>query len=79
MVAGLFNSSETYRVLFGFKLGLATGTVSTILGLFSPAIEWWIENLPDRRLGVLGVGLILAGMLFQSIQYWLVVFDLPLR
>jgi hypothetical protein len=55
---------------------LAAGTVNALVGLFSPAIEQWIENLPERRLGVAGLGLIFAGMILQSIQYWIVVFEL---
>jgi len=29
------------------------------------------DNLPERRLGVVGIGLILCGFTLQSIQYWL--------
>ena len=79
IVAGLLTSAETHWILFGLKLGLAAGTVSAMIGLFSPTVEWWIENLPERRLGVIGVGLILVGMLFQSVQYWLIVFDMPVH
>jgi uncharacterized protein YjeT (DUF2065 family) len=42
---------------------------------FSPVIEWRIENLPERQLGVIGLGLILIGVLLQSIHYWIVVFS----
>jgi hypothetical protein len=74
IVAGLLNAPRTYWILFGLKLGLAAGTVSALVGLFSPAIEWWIENLPERRLGLAGLGLILIGMILQSMQYWVVLF-----
>jgi hypothetical protein len=53
--------------------------VSALVGLFSPVIEWWIENLPERRLGVLGLGLIFVGMVLQSVQYWVVVLDVSVR
>ena len=66
-------------VLFGLRLGLAAGTVSALVGLFSPVVEWWIENLPERRLGVFGVVLILLGVMFQSIEHWLVVFGPPVH
>jgi hypothetical protein len=75
IVAGLLNTPRTYWILFGLKLGLAAGTVNALVGLFSPAIEGWIENLPERRLGVAGLGLIFVGMILQSIQYWIVVFE----
>ena len=51
--------------------------VSALIGLFSPIIEWRIENLPERRLGMIGLTLILAGVVLQSIQYWLTVFAVP--
>jgi hypothetical protein len=55
---------------------MAAGIVSALVGLFSPAIEWRIENLPERRLGVFGLALILFGVGLQSIQYWLVVMNI---
>lgn len=77
VITGLFTSSATHWVLFGLKLGLAAGTVSALVSLFSPAIEWRIDNLPERRLGVIGLGLIFIGLLLQSVQYWIVVFSMP--
>jgi hypothetical protein len=76
IVAGVLNAPRTYWILFGLKLGLAAGTVNALVGLFSPPIERWIEDLPERRLGVAGLGLIFVGMILQSIQYWIVVFEL---
>ena len=76
IVAGVLNAPRTYWILFGLKLGLAAGTVNALVGLFSPALEGWTENLPERRLGVAGLGLIFVGMILQSIQYWIVVFEL---
>jgi hypothetical protein len=60
-------------------LGAAAGTVGALVGLFSTVIEWWIDNLPERWLGVLGLGLILVGMVLQSVQYWVVVLDVSVR
>jgi hypothetical protein len=76
IIAGMSNSRDIQRLLFGLKLGMAAGIVSASVDLFSPAIEWWIENLPERRLGVLGLALILLGVGLQSIQYWLVVLNI---
>jgi hypothetical protein len=53
--------------------------VSALVGLFGPVIEWWLDNLPERRLRVIEVGLILAGMVLQSVQYWVVVLDVSVR
>jgi hypothetical protein len=79
VIAAFLTSSASHAVRFGLRLGLPAGTVSAPVGLFSPAIEWRIENLPERRLGVGGLGLIFVGMLLQSVPYWIVVFNIPVR
>jgi hypothetical protein len=79
VVTSLVVGSPTIHWSFGLRLGVAVGTVSALVGLFSPVIEWWIENLPEKRLGVFGLGLILFGMVLQSVQYWVVVLDLSVR
>ena len=79
VISGLLTSSSAHWLILGLRLGLAAGTVSALVGLFSPAIEWWIDHLPERPLGVLGLMLIFLGMLLQSAQYWTVLFDVPVR
>jgi len=79
VASDLVASPGTEWVLFGLRLGLAAGMVSAIVSLFSPSIEWWIEHVPERRLGVMGVCLIFGGMVLQSIQYWVVVRGLNVR
>jgi hypothetical protein len=79
VIASLVVGSPTIQWPFGLLLGVAAGTVSALVGLFSPVIEWWIENLPERRLGVIGLCLILVGMVLQSVQYWVVVLDVSVR
>jgi hypothetical protein len=43
--------------------------------MVNPYIEYYADNLPARRLGVFGIGLILCGFALQSVQYWVVVLD----
>jgi hypothetical protein len=43
--------------------------------VFSPYIEYYADNLPQRRMGVFGLVLMFCGFAMQSLQYWLVVFD----
>ena len=75
----LLRASEPQWLFMGLKLGLAAGIVSALVSLLSPVIEWRIENLPDQQLGVLGLGLIFIGLLLQSLQYWIVVFNIPVH
>jgi hypothetical protein len=63
---------------FAVRVGLVTGIVTGIGATINPYIEYYAENLPERRLGVLGIGLILCGFALQSVQYWLALFDVRL-
>jgi hypothetical protein len=77
LVAGYFSDSGQWAM--ELKLGCAAGVVSALVSLFSPPLEWWVENLPDRRLGLFGIILIFIGMLLQSAQYWVVVLDMTVN
>jgi len=63
---------------FAIRVGLVTGIVTAIGVTFNPYIEYFADNLPERRLGAFGIGLILCGFAMQSLQYWLAVFDVRL-
>ncbi|HUP03753.1 MAG TPA: hypothetical protein VMU19_07175 [Bryobacteraceae bacterium] len=63
----------------GLRTGLAIGLVTAIAGAFTPFVEWQADNMPEKRMGVFGVALILAGFTLQSLQYWAVVFDVAVR
>jgi len=68
-ILGLSNSASIY---FGLEFGAGAGFVSATIATIGPIIEWRIEQLPDRTLGLAGVVLIFFGILLQSVQYWLV-------
>jgi len=59
-------------------VGLVTGIVTGVGITVNPYIEYYADNLPERRLGVFGIGLILCGFTLQSLQYWLSLFDVRL-
>ena len=52
-------------------IGIVTGVGVAIV----PLIEYYADNLPERRLGAFGIGLILCGFALQSFQYWLSLLD----
>mgnify|MGYP001189162189 CR=1 FL=1 len=60
---------------FAIRVGLVTGVVTGIGGAAIPMIEYYAENLPERRMGAVGIGLILCGFALQSFQYWVAVLD----
>lgn len=63
---------------FAIRVGLVTGIVTGVGVTFNPYIEYYADNLAERRLGAFGIGLILCGFALQSLQYWLALFDVRL-
>ena len=63
---------------FALRVGLVTGLVTGIGVTINPFIEYYADNLPQRRLGAFGIGLILCGFALQSLQYWLALLDVQL-
>jgi len=61
--------------LFALRIGLVTGVVTGFGIATVPLIEYYADNLPERRLGAFGIVLILCGFAMQSFQYWVVVLD----
>ena len=82
MVAALICSAFIHHVdhawSFAIRVGLVTGIVTGVGVTVNPYIEYYADNLPERRLGVFGIGLILCGFALQSLQYWLALFDMRL-
>ena len=81
-VAALICSALVHRVdyawSFAIRVGLVTGLVTGVGVTVNPYIEYYADNLPERRLGAFGIGLILYGFVLQSLQYWLTLFDVRL-
>lgn len=63
--------------VFALRLGLVTGIVTGVGISVNPLIEYFADNLAERRLGSFGICLVLCGFLLQSVQYWTVILDLP--
>ena len=82
MVAALICSAFIHHVdhawSFAIRVGLVTGIVTGVGVTVNPYIEYYADNLPERRLGAFGIGLILCGFALQSLQYWLALFDVRL-
>jgi len=57
------------------RVGLVTGIVTGVGITVSPYIEYYADDLPERRLGAFGIGFIFSGSALQSLQYWLIPFD----
>jgi hypothetical protein len=84
MVAGYLSSlfaqqQQEHAIAVGLKAGLAIGVVTGIVGTFTPFVEWIADHVPEKRMGVFGVGLILTGFALQSVQYWAALLDVTVR
>lgn len=75
LVCSAFVRHVDHPWLFATRLGVVTGLVTGLGMAFSPYVEYYAENLPARRMGVLGIALMFCGFALQSLQYWLAVFD----
>lgn len=78
-LCSLFAQEREHAIAVGLKAGFSIGLVTAIAGGFTPFVEWMADRLPEKRMGVLGVGLILFGFALQSFQYWVVLLDVGTR
>ena len=78
LICSTFIHHVDHPWLFATRVGLVTGVVTAVGATINPYIEYYADNLPERRLGVFGIGLILCGFTLQSIQYWLSLLDVRL-
>ena len=60
---------------FALRYGLVVGLVGLLIGTLSGFTEWYTDNLPERRLGLLGIYLIICGVIIRSVQYWVSLLD----
>jgi hypothetical protein len=78
-VSSLAAGHQANALNVGVISGLAIGAVTAVAITCTPFIEWMADHVPERRMGVFGVGLILIGFLLQSVQYWAALLDLTVR
>jgi hypothetical protein len=70
---------STNALSLGVKVGLMIGLVTVIVGACTSFIEWGADHVPERRMGVFGISLILVGFALQSVQYWVALLDVSVR
>jgi hypothetical protein len=78
LICSAFIHHVDHAWFFAIRVGLVTGIVTGVGATVNPYIEYFADNLPERRLGVFGIGLILCGFALQSLQYWLALLDVRL-
>jgi hypothetical protein len=78
-LSSLVAQQPEHAITVGLKSGLIVGVVTAIASACMPFIEWTADHLPEKRMGVFGVGLIVIGFALQSVQYWLALLDVSIR
>jgi hypothetical protein len=78
-LSGLVAHQRTKALSIGLKVGLVIGATTAVLNACTPSIEWGADHLPPKRMGVVGIGLILIGFTLQSFQYWVALLDVTVR
>jgi len=78
-VSGLVAQEPGAVLSIGVKFGLVIGVVTALMGAFNSLIEWGVDRVPEKGMGVFGVGLILVGFTLQSVQYWVALLDVGVR
>jgi hypothetical protein len=78
-VSALVAQQRANALSVGVKAGLAIGVVTVLGGACTPFVEWTADHVPEKRMGVFGVGLIITGFTLQSVQYWLALLDVTVR
>jgi hypothetical protein len=76
LICGTVVRPVAHPWLFATRVGVVTGLVTAVGTMVNPFIEYYADNLPERRLGVFGIGLVLLGFGLQSVQYWLAILDI---
>jgi hypothetical protein len=77
-VSGAVARQPANALIFGLRAGLGIGVVTATANALTPFVEWTADNVPEKRMGVFGIVLILIGFALQSVQYWVALLDIPL-
>ena len=75
-LSALIAGQKNIALSVGINAGLVLGVVTAIWGACTPFTEWIADHVPEKLMGVIGIGLILTGFALQSVQYWVALLDL---
>jgi hypothetical protein len=78
-ISALAANQRANSLSVGVKAGLVIGVVTVIASACTSLIEWIVDHVPEKGMGVFGVGLILIGFGLQSVQYWVALLDISVR
>jgi hypothetical protein len=78
-LSSIVAQQREHAIAVGLKTGLVIGVVTAIASCLTPFVEWTADRVPEKRMGVFGIALILTGFALQSFQYWIALLDVKIR
>ncbi len=78
-ISAFVGNHRAQAVTLGLKTGLVVGVVTGVLTACTPFVEWTADHMPERRMGVVGVGLILMGFALQSVPNWVTLLNIRVQ
>jgi hypothetical protein len=79
LVSGIATHHQQGAFAYALRVGITTGVATGLGIMFAPMVEYYADHLPERRMGVFGILLILCGFSLQSTQYWVSLLDIAVR
>jgi hypothetical protein len=74
-VSALLGHQRAKALSLGIETGSTIGVITAVSMICTPFVEWAADTMPAKRMGVIGVGLILTGFALQSVQYWVALLE----
>ena len=78
-ISALTAGDRAIALSVGLQAGLVIGVVTALASACISFVEWAADHVPEKGMGVFGVGLILIGFTLQSVQYWVALLDVTIR
>ena len=79
IVAAVTGAGAAASTLAALRFFLVVFAVGLVAGTASPHVEAWAERMPTRRMGTVGIALIVLGLQLQSVQYWVTLLGITVR
>lgn len=69
LVSGLMVGGDSTLVWFAVEIGLTVGMIIACLGVIAPFVESFVDRVPEKVLGQIGVALFVLGFCVQAAPY----------
>jgi hypothetical protein len=73
IVFGEFLGGDKHALHTAFRAAFVITLGTVVISTFSPMIEWYSDNVPDKRMGYIGAVMFLCGFVIQAIPSLMVL------